>query len=122
MESIPRIMKDTSLLVVPSVYPDNYPLVTLIALAYRTPVIGSRIGGIPEIIQSGVNGFLFEPGNADELASLINDIAEEPEIIQRLSENIQSPRRLEEEALDYENLYTELVRQTPCRARSARQV
>lgn len=116
MESTPRIMKDTSLLVVPSVYPDNYPLVILTALAYRIPVIGSRIGGIPEIIQNGVNGFLFEPGNADELASIISSIAEEPEIIQRLNGNIQSPRRVEEEALDYENLYTDLVRQSPCRS------
>jgi glycosyltransferase involved in cell wall biosynthesis len=36
------------------------------------PVIGSFIGGIPEMIENGVNGFLFEPGNARELRSAID--------------------------------------------------
>ena len=119
MESISKIMEDTSLLVVPSVYPDNYPLVILAALAYRVPVIGSRIGGIPEMIQNGVNGFLFQPGNTDELVSITTKIAREPEIVQTLSEHIQSPRRLEEEAFDYENIYTELTQQISTRTPSA---
>jgi glycosyltransferase involved in cell wall biosynthesis len=109
MDALPEVMSDTSVLVVPSVYYDNYPLVTLIGLAYRVPVIGSRIGGIPEIIDHGVNGLLFQPGNSDELASVIEEVAREPEIIQRLAENIATPRRTEEEALDYENIYRNLT-------------
>jgi glycosyltransferase involved in cell wall biosynthesis len=81
----------------------------VIGLAYRVPVIGSRIGGIPEIIDHGVNGLLFQPGNSDELASVIEGVAKEPEIIQRLAENIVTPRRTEEEALDYENIYMKLT-------------
>lgn len=109
MNSLPEVMKGISVLVVPSVYYDNYPLVTLIGLAYRVPVIGSRIGGIPEIINHSVNGLLFQPGNSDELASVIEGVAREPEIIQRLAENIVTPRRTEEEALDYENIYMKLT-------------
>jgi glycosyltransferase involved in cell wall biosynthesis len=109
MDALPYVMKEISALVVPSVYYDNFPLVTLIGLAYRVPVIGSRIGGIPEIINHGVNGLLFQPGNSDELASVIEGVAREPEIIQRLAENIVTPRRTEEEALDYENIYMKLT-------------
>ncbi|MGA2628273.1 MAG: glycosyltransferase family 4 protein [Candidatus Bathyarchaeia archaeon] len=105
------VMNNISALVVPSVYYDNYPLVTLMSLAYNTPVIGSDIGGIPEIISDGKNGFLFKPGSSEELASLIERIAAKPEILKRLRENIVSPRRVEEEALDYENIYRKLTTQ-----------
>jgi glycosyltransferase involved in cell wall biosynthesis len=108
METLPDIMKNISAMVVPSVYYDNYPLVTLISLSYRVPVIGSNIGGIPEIIQHGINGFLFEPGNVSELSSLITNLARNPNTIETLRENIVTPRRLEEEALDYENIYMKL--------------
>jgi glycosyltransferase involved in cell wall biosynthesis len=104
-----EIMNDISVLVVPSVYYENYPLVTLMALAYKIPVIGSDIGGISEAIQDGKNGFLVKPGRKSELGSLIERIAANPEILQDLKENIVSPRRIEQEALDYENIYRKLT-------------
>jgi len=107
--SLPTIMKEISVLVVPSIYYENYPLVLLIALAYRVPIIASRIGGIPEVVQDGTNGFLFEPGDSNQLAAIIEKITEEPVIVQRLREKIVSPRRIEEEALDYENMYRRLT-------------
>jgi glycosyltransferase involved in cell wall biosynthesis len=105
-----KVMSKISVLVVPSVYYENYPLVTLMALACKVPVIGSDIGGIPEAIQDGKNGFLVKPGGSVELASLIERIAANPEILQDLEKNIVSPRRVEEETLDYENLYRRLTK------------
>ena len=109
ISDLPTVMKSISVLVVPSIYYENYPLVLLIAQAYKVPVIASKIGGMPEVIQDGINGFLFEPGDSNHLATIIEKIAEEPDIVQRLRENIMSPRRLEEEALDYENIYRTLT-------------
>ena len=43
------------------------------------PVIGSRIGGIPEQIRDGIEGILFEPGNAQELANAMDALADSPE-------------------------------------------
>jgi glycosyltransferase involved in cell wall biosynthesis len=54
-------------LVVPS-RTDNLPTVVLEAFSTATPVIGSNSGGIPDMIQSGYNGFLFEPENVEDLA------------------------------------------------------
>jgi len=45
---------------------------------HRVPFIGSRTGGIAEFIEDGVNGFLFEPGNASELAKKIKYVLEHP--------------------------------------------
>jgi glycosyltransferase involved in cell wall biosynthesis len=58
--------------VIPSECYENAPLSLLEAFAAGKPVLGARIGGIPEMIDEGVNGFLFEPGNAHELAETIH--------------------------------------------------
>ena len=61
--------------VLPSICYEVAGLVILEAYKYGLPVIGSRIGGIPEIIQEKKTGFLFEPGNAAELASILGSIS-----------------------------------------------
>lgn len=57
--------------VIPSEWYENAPISILEAFAYGKPVIGARIGGIPEMIDDGKNGFLFESGNADDLSEKI---------------------------------------------------
>ncbi|MBA7620169.1 N-acetyl-alpha-D-glucosaminyl L-malate synthase [subsurface metagenome] len=63
-----QYMKGFDLLVLPSLY-EAFGAVILEALYVGTPVIGSRAGGIPEVLK--YDELLFEPGNADELASKI---------------------------------------------------
>jgi glycosyltransferase involved in cell wall biosynthesis len=53
--------------VVPSRWYDNAPLSINESFLHGTPVLGSRIGGIPEQIQDGINGFLFDPDSCDDL-------------------------------------------------------
>lgn len=48
------------------------------------PVIASRIGGIPEIVDDGVTGLLFEPGNADDLAKKIRHLWDNPDICKKM--------------------------------------
>lgn len=59
-------------LVVPSIWPEPFGLVVLEAMAHGLPVVASRIGGLPYIIEDGINGLLFEPGNAKDLAEKMN--------------------------------------------------
>ena len=92
-----------------SVYQENFPLVMQMALAYEKPVIASKIGGIPESIKDGENGFLFEVGNSNNLSQIIQKILDEPNIIKKLKQNIIKPPRIEEEAFTYELAYKELV-------------
>ena len=60
-----------SVVVLPSVIADNCPLVVLEAMASSRPVIGSKIGGIPELILENETGLLFYPGDIDELSEKI---------------------------------------------------
>lgn len=57
--------------VIPSECLENNPIAVLESLALGTPVLGSRIGGIPELIEENVNGLLFELSNKDDLKSKI---------------------------------------------------
>lgn len=107
-EELPNIMKELSIIVIPSSYKENFPLVMQLGLAYKKPIIATKIGGIPEVIEEGKNGFLFEPRNVQELSNIINNICNHPEKISQISERISYPPRIEEEALRYENIYRDI--------------
>ncbi|HXF78958.1 MAG TPA: glycosyltransferase [Usitatibacter sp.] len=68
-DELDAFYRGARMLVVPSIWFDSFPTVGLEAMAHGIPVIGSRIGGLPEIVAEGVDGELFEAGNAAELAS-----------------------------------------------------
>jgi spore coat protein SA len=53
-------------------------LVLLEAMASGTPVVASRTGGIPEIVEDGANGFLVSPGSLEELRERIAELASDP--------------------------------------------
>ncbi len=66
-----ELIGNAAFVVVPSEWYENCSMSVLEAMALGKPVIGSRIGGIPEQVEDGETGFLFEMGNAHELAEKI---------------------------------------------------
>jgi len=49
-----------------------------LAYAFAKPVVGTRVGGLPEVIQHGRSGFLVEPGDVERLAGALNSLLENP--------------------------------------------
>jgi len=92
--------------VVPSEWYENSPLVIYESFAMGKPVIGARIGGIPELIEDGVDGLLFEPKNAADLAAKIKELANEPDILRQMS---SKARRKAEEQFGFGNHYPKLL-------------
>ena len=80
-DAIPETLASFDLLVVPSIWEENSPLVIREAFAAGVPVVASRIGGIPEMVADGVGGLLFEPGDADDLARILHRIVDEPDLL-----------------------------------------
>jgi glycosyltransferase involved in cell wall biosynthesis len=66
-ECINKFFSEIDVLVVPSIWPENQPLVILEAMASGRPVIASRIGGIPELVDHGINGILINHGDDSSL-------------------------------------------------------
>jgi len=62
-------------LLIPSLWYENAPVAVVEAAAYGIGLIGSRIGGIPELVSEGATGVLFEPGDAAALADIMRGLA-----------------------------------------------
>jgi glycosyltransferase involved in cell wall biosynthesis len=68
------------LLVVPSVWPENLPTVVLEALAVGRPIIGTRVGGIPELVEDGVSGSIVAPNDSEALATATTDLLQRKDL------------------------------------------
>lgn len=84
---ISRFYEKSNVIVIPSICYDNSPLVIYESFSMATPVIGSNIGGIPELIEDNVNGYLFEPENVSSLKEKLLKIIKNKEILKELEDN-----------------------------------
>jgi len=82
---LPTLIQKHKALVLPS-FSEGLGRVLIEALACYRPVIGSRVGGIPDIINDGENGFLFSAGNAVMLSQKINLILKNLDLIKKMGE------------------------------------
>jgi hypothetical protein len=72
-----QLYAECSLFVAPSLW-ESFGLVFLEAMAHGKPVVGTTIGGIPEVVENGVTGVLVEPGDDGALAGAILDLLRDP--------------------------------------------
>jgi glycosyltransferase involved in cell wall biosynthesis len=89
----------------PSLWFENGPTIALEAQAAGTPVIGSAIGALPEIVADGRNGRLMPPGDAAALTDVLRQIARDPSLIDRWRAALPAPRTMDDVAADYAGLY-----------------
>ncbi len=84
---IVEILSKAQAVIVPSIWFENYPMSILEAMSCQTPVIGSNIGGIPEMVINNKTGFTFVPHNSEELKQKILSIYNNFKLIKNLGEN-----------------------------------
>lgn len=83
---IKQIMNEINLFVMPSLN-ESFGLAAAEAMANGIPVVGSDVGGLSEIINNGVNGYLTKPGDSVELAVFIEKVFESEEVYSMFQEN-----------------------------------
>jgi glycosyltransferase involved in cell wall biosynthesis len=66
--------EDALAVVIPSICPENFPTVALEALGVGRALVGTRVGGIPELITDGDNGLLVPPGDISSLATALDAV------------------------------------------------
>ena len=81
-----KLLRYSDVFVLPSYY-EGSPVAVLEAMSYGIPVISTTVGGIPEIVQPGINGWLHKPGDTDALYNAILYYSNEPENIKRHGAN-----------------------------------
>lgn len=101
---LPGLLRDADVLVMPSKL-DVYPLVVREALSAGVPVLASRVGGIPEIIEHGVNGILFDPDRPDELIEWMERLSSDPSLVESLRRQIEPPKTILQDAAEWKLRY-----------------
>ncbi len=96
-EELPALYRQAAVLALPSVHRTCYGrhirisellgLVLLEAMISGTPVVCSRLGGLPEVVEHGVTGFLVEPGDEAELRERLDELLRDPPLARRLGRN-----------------------------------
>ena len=86
-QALENLIRQARFSVYPSQWYENCPFSVMESQLYGTPVLGADIGGIPELIEVGKTGELFESGNAAQLEEKIRTLWEDRELTDRYSEN-----------------------------------
>jgi glycosyltransferase involved in cell wall biosynthesis len=81
-----QLLSSADVLIFPSIWVENAPMSIAEAFCHGLPVIGSRIGAIPEFVNHGTNGLLFEVGNAVSLAACMTRLCDRPDELHRVKE------------------------------------
>lgn len=86
-DQLGKVLSGIDVLVIPSRWHENSPLVLLYALAMKTPVIVSDMKGMTEFVKDGYNGFIFPKDSVAQLKQIMQRIVDMPEILLPLSDN-----------------------------------
>ncbi len=106
---LPRVIDDVDVLIVPSTWSENTPLVIFAAQAAGRPVIGSNVSGIAALIEDGVNGRLFEAGSATALAAVLEDVLERPEALLAMSRKAIQAKDISHYVADLLGIYEDVL-------------
>src|SRR5207244_1671153 len=112
-ESVADVYSQIDVLVVPSLWLENSPLVIHEAFMAGVPVVGARLGGIADLVEDGRTGLLYDSASPVELMYALRSLIENPDRVAVLAGHVrQSPRikSLAEDAREWEETYADVVR------------
>lgn len=108
-DQIGRILEGLDVLVVPSLWYENTPLVIYSAQAAGCPVIATNLGGMSEAVEDRANGLLFRMGDVSGLAQAIALLAKDRKLLAALAKNARRPKSISEYVAELESYYGEVI-------------
>lgn len=108
-DELAAIHAELDVLVVPSIWQEAYGLTVREAHLAGTPVIGSNIAGIAEGIRDGVDGLLYEPGDAEGLRRQLQRLIDDPDLGPQLAAGAPPIKTVADEAREAEWRYRQIV-------------
>lgn len=109
-KEVGRILAETDVVVVPSLWYENSPVVIQEAFAAGVPVIAARVGALTEKISHNVNGLLFTRGDVAALRETLRDLVDQPERIRHLREGIPPVEGIGLHVENLQKIYREVAR------------
>ena len=106
-----RLLSQANAYILPS-YNEGLPISILEAMSYKLPIVSTRVGGIPEIVKDGYNGFLIDPGDKNAMKEAIDKLLVDEKLQKKMGEYsyeiVQKyfPQEVEKQLLD---LYKSLL-------------
>ena len=107
--NINEVLNDIDVLIVPSIWYENAPLVIQEAFLAGIPVITSDIGGMAELVKDKINGFTFKVGSCEELEILIKNISNNPIILNNLVNSRDMVVDIEDDVKEIIKIYEKLI-------------
>jgi glycosyltransferase involved in cell wall biosynthesis len=105
-----RILSEVDVVVVPSIWYENAPLVIREAFLARKPVVTAAFGGMQEWIQEGKNGLLFRPRDSADLRRVLKQFITDPTLVEKLSHHFPLVRSITDDAETMEARYFSLIK------------
>jgi glycosyltransferase involved in cell wall biosynthesis len=105
-EGAAAVYRSMDVLVVPSLWPENSPLVIHEAFQHRVPVVGARSGGIAGLIREDVDGLLYEPFDTHALAELLQRLVDDSDLAVRLSAAAPPVKSMAQDAAEWSARYS----------------
>jgi glycosyltransferase involved in cell wall biosynthesis len=102
-------MAEVDLVAIPSLWDENHPMVATEAARARRPLLVSDRGGLPELVQDGVTGWVVGAGASEAWAEQLALLAADPGRVARAAAALRLPRTGAEMAAEFLALYQGLV-------------
>jgi glycosyltransferase involved in cell wall biosynthesis len=108
-EQTAEVYEDIDVLVVPSLWLENSPLVIHEAFMAGVPVVGARIGGIADLVDHDRNGLLYEPQSSDALTAILRDLIDRPGRLAALADMAPAIKSIADDAREWEAVYADVL-------------
>jgi glycosyltransferase involved in cell wall biosynthesis len=108
-DRVGSVLSGMDVVVVPSRWYENAPVVIAEAFAAGVPVVATNLGGMAEAVRSEENGLLFEREDEADLARQLRRLAAEPALLDRLTRGIPQVRTVADEVTDLERIYRSVL-------------
>lgn len=109
---LPAVLQEIDIFMLPS-FTEGLPNVVLEAFVAGKPVVATRVGGTPEVVQHGISGFLTQPHETSAMAVYILQLARDPELRLKMAsrglEHVQQHFGFEQQTQSYESLYRKMA-------------
>jgi glycosyltransferase involved in cell wall biosynthesis len=111
---IPSVLKILDMIVITSLTIESFSMVAVEAMSMKVPVIATKVGGLPEVVDDGKTGILIPPGDVDALSKAIKYLLKNPELKLEMGKNARNrvlqKFTIEENVRRTEDIFLQMLR------------